>query len=287
MRWYRRSRRFSSERPGASSNNPHDRARTGDPISYRGGMNRHTLLLERSRSLGRLVMAVVVLALVATSCRANADVTITDAARTQADAGSAPAADSDNSSPDGNEPSENVPSESSEPETPERDTASGEALFEVRGELPLSTGEVNELIEFIQDDTGRDFLRPPVIVAQSSEEFFAGLSEDVGEFQEDAEITVRSLQSLGLTNQGVQEVADAFIELLLSPDGILGYYDPEPDELYVPVDTEGDDDFRSLLVHELTHALDGQYVEPRQLRSKSMDAGQWRDPTRSRQPQCA
>jgi len=135
------------------------------------------------------------------------------------------------------------------------------AQFVVQGELPLSTDEVNGLISFIEEETGRAFLRPPVIVAQSSEAFFSGLQDDMGDFQADAEVSVRTLQALGLTAKGVSEVTQAFQDLLLSPEGILGYYDPAPDELYVPVDAGGDDAFRSLLVHELTHALDGQYTD--------------------------
>lgn len=139
---------------------------------------------------------------------------------------------------------------------------SGDApRFELQGELPLTDGEVNELLAFIEDETGRDFLRPPVIVAQSADAFREGLQEDLGEFEEEADNTVRYLQALGLTDDGVAEVTDAFRELLLSPEGILGYYDPATDELYVPVEATADDDFRSLLVHELVHALDGQHAD--------------------------
>jgi len=178
-------------------------------------------------------------ALLATACSATATLTGVNGEETSADSAAA-------RSTDGNQ---------------ETFDFSGEPQFELRGELPLSTNEVNALISFIERDAGRPFLRPPVIVAQSPQDFVDGLAEDIAEFQADAEITVRSLQSLGLTTDGVGEVANAFGDLLSSPDGIQGYYDPEFDELYVPVGALGDDDFRSLLVHELTHALDGQYVD--------------------------
>jgi len=143
------------------------------------------------------------------------------------------------------------------------DQASGEAgaLFEVRGDLPLTIDEMNELVQYVEAETGREFLRPPMIVAQSSEAFQAGLADDIDDFEDDAEASVRWLQALGLTTDGVAEVSQSFINLLSSPAGVAGYYDPEPDELYVPIDALGDDDFRSLMVHELTHALDGQYVD--------------------------
>ncbi|MBT6444323.1 MAG: hypothetical protein HOK58_04970, partial [Acidimicrobiaceae bacterium] len=135
------------------------------------------------------------------------------------------------------------------------------ARFVVRGELPLSADNVNRLIAFVEEDTGRAFVRPPVIVAQSPDDFFAGLEEDLGDFNADAEVSVRGLQALGLTTRGVGDVTRSFEAMLLSPEGILDYYDPIPDELYVPIGAPGDDDFRSLLVHELTHALDGQHAD--------------------------
>jgi len=137
----------------------------------------------------------------------------------------------------------------------------GTARFVVEGELPLTTEEVNALISFVEEDTGRPFLRPPVIVAQSGDVFTEALADELGDFQAESDISVRSLQVLGLTDRGVAEVSQAFQDLLLSPEGVLGYYDPETDELYVPVETDGGDELRSLLVHELTHALDGQYTD--------------------------
>lgn len=135
-------------------------------------------------------------------------------------------------------------------------------LFELQGDLDLDTATVNSLIEFIQEETGRDFLRPPVIVAQSPEDFSAGLFEDIDEFAAEAEDSARFLQSLGLTDQGAAEIADEFLTLLDSPNlGVQGYYDPDTDELYVPNGTFEDGAFQGLLVHELTHALDGQHTD--------------------------
>ena len=185
--------------------------------------------------------------LVLSACKSTATVEMMDGAETT------------------DETAQDAPADTSQPsDSPPEDLASvpeDDAKFVVRGELPLSTEEVNALISFIEEDTGRSFLRPPVIVAQSGDAFTEGLATDLGDFEAEAEISVRSLQALGLTDDGVAEVAQAFEDLLLSPEGVLGYYDPVPDELYVPVDTDGDDAFRSLLVHELTHALDGQHAD--------------------------
>lgn len=214
-------------------------------------------------SLRALFVIVLTSIFLLASCKSTASVELMDAAETAnettSEAPSVPTTDeSTESSEPATDPDPVAPSSSDdEPEAPAADAAK----FTVRGELPLSTDEVNALIFYIEEDTGRSFLTPPVIVAQSSTDFFAGLEDDMGDFQADSEISVRSLQALGLTTSGVAEVTQAFQELLLSPEGILGYYDPEADELYVPVDTPGDDAFRSLLVHELTHALDGQHAD--------------------------
>lgn len=193
----------------------------------------------RSIHLARSVIIALTSLLLLAACKSTANVEMMD----RTDPGARPA---ETATDDLSQPTESL--------------AEG-AKFVVQGELPLSTDEVNGLISFIEDETGRAFLRPPVIVAQSSEAFFGGLQDDMSDFQADAEISVRTLQALGLTNKGVGEVTQAFQDLLLSPEGILGYYDPVPDELYVPVDAGGNNAFRSLLVHELTHALDGQYTD--------------------------
>ncbi len=192
----------------------------------------------------------LLLLLVLASCKSTATVELMDAATPATPAVETPAVES--------APTESPPTETPAAETPATDV---DARFALRGELPLTTAEVNELIDFVEEETGRGFIRPPVIVAQSRQAFIEGLQDDLADIEADAETSVRMLQALGLTDQGVGAVAEAFKELLLSPEGILGYYDPAADELYVPVGPRGDDAFRSLLVHELVHALDGQYTD--------------------------
>lgn len=53
-------------------------------------------------------------------------------------------------------------------------------------------------------------------MAQKTDEFVAGLTEDIGDFEAESELDIRALQSLGLTDQGVSTVANAFLELLTS-----------------------------------------------------------------------
>jgi len=129
----------------------------------------------------------------------------------------------------------------------------------LRGELPLTNADVNALITFIETETGRPFLYPPSIVAESSEVFLASIVAEAPAFERENVRDIRKYQSLGLTTLGEQAVRQAFRNLLTSPDGIQGYYDPSTDELYLPLAGRPDDEVRALLVHELTHALDGQY----------------------------
>lgn len=188
----------------------------------------------------------------------EADADETDEADTSdTDTSDTNASDTDTSNTDTSDTDDPAPPEA-EP-TPQPETEDEEPRFVLEGELPLTNADVNRLIDFIEQQTERPFLRPPTIVAQNTDDFIAGLTEDSGDFEAESELDIRALQSLGLTDQGVSEVATAFLALLESPAGALGYYDAEADKLFVPIDALAGDDFRGLLVHELTHALDGQY----------------------------
>lgn len=145
------------------------------------------------------------------------------------------------------------------------DSAEGAPRFEVEGELPLTDEEVNDMLAFVEAETGRDFVRPPKIIAQSPEDFEAGLAEntaeELAEFNESVDIAARVYQALGLSDQGSEELAENVSAFFETGDVIAGYYDSEVDTLYVPVDPDAGQQFRVTLVHELTHALDDQYVD--------------------------
>lgn len=212
----------------------------------------------RSRPVRTLVVMSLSWLLVLTACTTTSSVEVADMPAT----GSATQSEAPES-----ETTAGNDSESADETGDTGDSADGEPAqdeeprFALEGELPLATADVNSLIDFIEQETERPFVRPPVIVAQSRADFTAGLTEDLGDFEAESELDIRSLQSLGLTDQGVSAVANAFVDLLASPDGVLGYYDPEVEKVVVPVDAQDSDDFRSLLVHELTHALDAQYAD--------------------------
>ena len=140
-----------------------------------------------------------------------------------------------------------------------------EAKFVLEGELDLETAEVNDMIDFVEQVAGREFVRPPTIVAQTTADFEAGLAVKFGDaledLDEDVEVQARLYQALGHSDQTPDELKTHTEAFLTDASAIAGYYEPEDDRVYMPVDAELDGMFRAILVHELTHALDGQYVD--------------------------
>lgn len=136
--------------------------------------------------------------------------------------------------------------------------------FELTGDLGLTTEEINAMVSFVEESTGREFLYPPKIVAQTESEFSTGLTppaDEIDEFVEDGGVAIRAMQAYGHTELGVQEALDGWLDVFTSSDGILAYYDIETDTVFMPIAEAVTDDFRSTLVHELVHALDGQHVD--------------------------
>lgn len=214
---------------------------------------------DRTRTASRLAALALTVALVAGAC-ASGEATVGESmgetvedATQQAPTTEAPAAETDEESA------------TEEQAASEQEAANVEPRFDLEGELPLTTAEVNDMLAFIEEQTGREFLYKPQIVAQTQVDYEAELEAHIGDqitdFENEAEVTARLYQALGLSEQSPQELSDAVIEVMTSADGINGYYDPETDALYVPTDALDDGVFRSLLVHELAHALDSQHVD--------------------------
>lgn len=155
------------------------------------------------------------------------------------------------------------PIETSDTSTSEIE-ATGARFELVEGELPITEERLIGFIEFVESTTGRTFQTPPRIAVQSVEDFEAGLAptpDDLAEAEASADIDARYLQALGQTTLGPDELLDVVLQSLSSADLILGYFDPDEDTLYVPADGDVDGQFESVLVHELVHALDHQYVD--------------------------
>jgi hypothetical protein len=126
------------------------------------------------------------------------------------------------------------------------------------GEIdPDFTAMVVELQDFVEDERGLEFKDDVVVELLSDDEFVERLLTDFDEDREELEQNARILQTIGLVEPGTDLAAA--LESLLGA-GVLGFYDPETDELVV----RGDDTneyVKQTIVHELTHALDDQWYE--------------------------
>ena len=123
------------------------------------------------------------------------------------------------------------------------------------GALPVEV--VDELIDFVERERGHDFVTRPVVEVLDDDAFELQLLEDFDEERESisqAESVLRSLRLLAPSNDLYTLMAQLY------QGAVVGFYDPETEELVV----RGVKDtpyVRSVLVHELTHALDDQIFD--------------------------
>jgi hypothetical protein len=116
---------------------------------------------------------------------------------------------------------------------------------------------IEEIKVFVERERGLPFLRDVTVELADDEEFEARLLED---FEEDVEEIVTQgqiLEALGLVEPGT-DLVEALRTLLGA--GVVGFYDPATDELVVR-GTSTSPYVRSVIAHELTHALDDQHFE--------------------------
>lgn len=116
---------------------------------------------------------------------------------------------------------------------------------------------VLELQEFVANERGRPFQRDVTVEVVADAEFEERLLADLEESREDIELQQRLLAALGLVDGGI-DLYEAHRQLL--GEGVLGFYDPETDELVVR-GTELTPFVRETIVHELVHAHDDQWFE--------------------------
>ncbi len=111
-----------------------------------------------------------------------------------------------------------------------------------------------ELIAFVEETRGHEFATEPVVEAATDEEFLQALEESSdGEGLPGLEDTIAPV-ALGLLQPGYD--LDRAVDDLAAV-GVLGFYDPETQELLVKGDVITPF-VQSVIVHELTHALDDQ-----------------------------
>ena len=121
---------------------------------------------------------------------------------------------------------------------------------------PLERAVV-ELSAFVARERGLEFLRPVQVQLLEDGPFEARLLRDVEEEREDVDQSEKVLRALGLLEPGV-DLFETYVSFY--GGAVLGFYDPETDELVLR-GAELTPYVRSTLVHELTHALDDQHFE--------------------------
>lgn len=137
-------------------------------------------------------------------------------------------------------------------------TAAAASASPTSGAPPASEAEVDglvdELLKFITETRGLEPLEPVEVELQDEEVFLDGLFEDFDE-EEDLAGVNATLSALKLVPQDF-DLEDELRGTLET--GVVGYYDPEADLLYVR-GTSLTPFVEVTLVHELVHALQDQH----------------------------
>ena len=121
---------------------------------------------------------------------------------------------------------------------------------------------VAEAVAFVEATRGRRFVATPTVLSLSEAAFVARIqadfAEDFDESPEDVELFNAMYRAIGLIepDDSIDDVYGQFGEA-----GILGFYDPETDELVVRQRDELSLLTMSTIVHELTHAFDDQHFD--------------------------
>jgi hypothetical protein len=116
---------------------------------------------------------------------------------------------------------------------------------------------VNDIQTFVEQKRGLPFLRDVEVELVPDAEFEAGLLEDFDEDVPEIEIHGRLLEAIGLVEPGF-DIVEAYRTLLGA--GVVGFYDTETDDLVVRGGSTTPY-VRTVIAHELTHALDDQHFE--------------------------
>lgn len=122
---------------------------------------------------------------------------------------------------------------------------------------PDTEATVDDVIAFIEETRGAKFTTRPDVEFQADDEFEEGLLKDFDEQQEELEDNQVLFHALGLLPTDV-DLADTMKSALGL--GVVGYYDPETGEMVVR-GTSLTPYVRTVLAHELTHALDDQLFD--------------------------
>lgn len=120
---------------------------------------------------------------------------------------------------------------------------------------------IDELILFVEAEREREFLEPPEVLQLDDEAFVARynalIDESVEEDAEELEIFTGINQALGILPEGVTLLDATYA---FGSAGVFGYYNPEDKELVVR-GGEVTMLLKTIIVHELVHALDDQHFD--------------------------
>ena len=116
---------------------------------------------------------------------------------------------------------------------------------------------VPTLQAFVERERGLDFKRPVEVTLLDDRPFQARLAETEDEELDEVRDAEAVLRAMGLLDAGV-DLAEAVRRF--SAGAVLGFYDTESKELVVR-GAEATPFVRTILVHELTHALEDQHFD--------------------------
>jgi hypothetical protein len=144
---------------------------------------------------------------------------------------------------------------------PEEPDAPADPAPPETGADPITEDELQALVEelqaYVAEARGLDFLEPVAVELASDAEFEARLLESFEEDLEEIEDVEVFYRALGLLDDETTLVDE--LRAIYSA-GVLGFYDPETDELVVR-GAALSPYVRQTIVHELVHALDDQHFE--------------------------
>lgn len=213
-------------------------------------------------SVAAILGAVIVLAalLLGRSLFADSDstveITADEITATTVSPDNAPEPDTGTDTQDDVEPEPDEPEAEVEPDAQDDDDADAADV-----PLAICPDGVDSLIcdaaAYVQQVRGRPFKTFPTVEIMTDTDFDAALLADFGEYEKELADDEVVLSALGLLDPGVSYV-QLFRDAL--EVGVVGFYDPDNGQLVL----RGEDlglYAQSVLVHELTHALDDQWFD--------------------------
>jgi Zn-dependent peptidase ImmA (M78 family) len=144
------------------------------------------------------------------------------------------------------------------------------------GNSGSTTAEMEALIAATEDVRGLQFIEPPNIVIVSLEELAARVEEQIEEELDPTEVLVteRLYELLGLLDGSV-DLGQAYVDLYAEAVG--GYYDNETGEMVIAGGEDLSPLSKTIVVHELIHALTDQHFGFGETLDQLVDDGRYHE----------